>query len=135
MSGTKRTGAPAGGPTFTPARIPVVDTLKSKYASTSGDGGLKMLATFFLGMSSGDQETQVVGMPLQCLQAKGSRELRAEVRLHVHMGKATWRRPSLTTLSVWRLTVGVVDTDGRRQPVRALPGPRRSRDSAGSRSL
>lgn len=36
----------------------MVDTLKSKYASTSGDGGLKMLVTFFFGMSSAEAETQ-----------------------------------------------------------------------------
>lgn len=39
-------------PTFTPANIPVVDTLKSKYANISGDVGLKILASFFLGISS-----------------------------------------------------------------------------------
>lgn len=38
--------------TFTPANIPVVDTLKSKYANVSGDVGLKTLASFFLGISS-----------------------------------------------------------------------------------
>lgn len=31
-------GLKQAGPTFTPANIPVVDTLKSKYASTSGEG-------------------------------------------------------------------------------------------------
>lgn len=55
------------GLTFTPANIPVVDTLKSKYASRSGDGGLKMLATFFFGMSSVEPETPVMLMLLQAL--------------------------------------------------------------------
>lgn len=48
----------SGGPTLTPAKIPVVDTLKSRYASTSGEGGLKMLATFFFGMSSVNRRSQ-----------------------------------------------------------------------------
>lgn len=58
-----------------------------------------MLATFFLGMSSVDQETQVVWMPLQCSQEGetglhlGSRELRAEVRLHVDMGRPCGEDP------------------------------------------
>lgn len=43
-------------PTFTPAKIPVVDTLKSRYASTSGEGGLNTLATFLFGMSSAKWE-------------------------------------------------------------------------------
>jgi hypothetical protein len=51
-----------GGPTLTPAKIPVVDTLKSKYASTSGEGGLKMLATFFFGMSSVKQKIPVANV-------------------------------------------------------------------------
>lgn len=84
-----------------------------------------MLATFFLGMSSVDQETQVVWMPLQCSQGRGDRTAPGEqgaqsrgqaARGH---GEAVWRGPSLTALSVWWLTVGVVDMDGRRQPMRA----------------
>lgn len=43
-------------------------------------------------------------------------------------GEAAWRGPSLTALSVWRLTVGVVDTDGRRQPVTA-PGKLRGAET------
>lgn len=84
----------------------MVDTLKSKYASTSGDGGLKMLATFFLGMSSVSQETWVAWMLAQVLMRReetgrtwGAGELRAEVRLResrprVHAGKVTWNGPS-----------------------------------------
>lgn len=57
------------GPTFTPAKIPVVDTLKSKYASTSGDGGLKMLTTFFFGMSSVEAVTPMLTL-LQALKGR-----------------------------------------------------------------
>ena len=91
----------------------MVDTLKSKYASTSGDGGLKMLATFFLGMSSVGQETRVAWMLAQALVEReetgrtwGAGELRAEARLResrprVYAGKVTWNGPSPTTLSMW----------------------------------
>lgn len=73
------------GPTFTPANTPVVDTLKSRYASTSGEGGLKMLATFFFGVSSIEQETPAVLKSRQALRryamtragSPGEEELRA----------------------------------------------------------
>lgn len=52
-----RVAAVIRGPTFTPAKMPVVDTLKSRYASMSGEDGLNTLATFFFGMSSADRKT------------------------------------------------------------------------------
>lgn len=41
--------------TLTPAKMPVVDTLKSRYANISGVGGLYIWGLFFLGRSSGVQ--------------------------------------------------------------------------------
>lgn len=61
---------------LTPAKIPVVDTLKSKYASTSGEGGLKMLATFFFGMSS---VSRMVGQVLTSTAAAASLDLSSRV--------------------------------------------------------
>lgn len=73
-------GAAIRGPTFTPAKMPVVDTLKSRYASTSGEGGLNTRATFFFGMSSAGRRTlcqALAGHEARFLPGRPSRHLRA----------------------------------------------------------
>lgn len=72
-------------PTFTPAKIPVVDTLKSRYASTSGEGGLNTLATFLFGMSSAKWE-----MPADAPRL--SRES-WDVTGSASPGQGPWQRP------------------------------------------
>lgn len=83
-----------------------------------------MLATFFLGMSSVDQETQVVWMPLQCSQGKGRQDCTwgagsSEQRSGC---MCTWGRCVERTLANHTEHVaadGMVDMDRRRQAARA----------------